>query len=206
MILFLQSVAKDPKFWNVLFNSSSDWGLRVYEQDWQDRQTVDMTITHTNFTAARDWLLQMGSGAEQHNVTLQYCMSLPRHVLQSSQIPSVRRLRTSGDYILSQDNWRIGVSGLLSASLGLSSFKNVLWSSSHNPGNKFYYNCMDIKNNTDPNIPWSLAYRYTGYNNVTRSGRACLSWYELEWHWRFPESDLERDGCRQAVSQCQLMV
>ena len=45
-----------------------------------------MAITHTSFTAARDWLLQMGAGAAEHNVTLQYCMSLPRHVLQSAGI------------------------------------------------------------------------------------------------------------------------
>ena len=75
----------------------------MYEQDWQDRQTVDMTVTHTNFTAGRDWLLLMGAGAGEEKVALQYCMSLPRHVLQSAEIPSVARLRTSGDYILSKD-------------------------------------------------------------------------------------------------------
>ena len=99
-------------------------------------------------------------------------------------------------YILSQDNWRVGISGLFASALGLASFKNVFWSSPRNPGNKFYYNCMDVSNNTDPNVPWSLAYRYTGYQNQTKSGHQCLSWYDLEWHWKFPESDLERDGCR----------
>ena len=52
-----------------------------------------MAVTHTSFTAARDWLLQMGAGAAEHNVTLQYCMSLPRHVLQSAGIEAVGRLR-----------------------------------------------------------------------------------------------------------------
>ena len=82
----------------------------------------------------------------------------------------VRRLRTSGDYILSRDNWRLGISSLLATSLGLSSFKNVFWSSQSNPGNKFYYNCMEVSNQTDPNVPWSLKYRYTGYQNTTKSG------------------------------------
>ena len=132
-----------------------------------------MTVTHTNFTAARDWLTQMGAGAREAGVTLQYCMSLPRHVLQSSEVESVRRLRTSGDYILSRDNWRLGISSLLATSLGLSSFKNVFWSSQSNPGNKFYYNCMEVSNNTDPNVPWSLKYRYTGYQNTTKSGPQC---------------------------------
>ena len=155
-----------------------------------------MAITHTSFTAARDWLLQMGAGATENNVTLQYCMSLPRHVLQSAGIEAVGRLRTSGDYILSKDNWRLGISSLMASALGLASFKNVFWSSERNPGNKFYYNCMEVSNTTDPNVPWSLEYRYTGYQNTTKSGHSCLSWYGLEWHWRYPEADLERDGCR----------
>ena len=49
------------QFWTDLFRNSTNWGLAVYEQDWQDRQTVDMTVTHTNFTAARTWLTQMGA-------------------------------------------------------------------------------------------------------------------------------------------------
>ena len=102
----------------------------------------------------------------------------------------------SGDYILSKDNWKIGITSLMTSSLGLASFKNVFWSSRRNPGNKFYYNCMEVSNSTDPNIPWTLEFRYTGYQNVTKSGHSCLSWYELEWHWKFPLNDLERDGCR----------
>ena len=123
-------------------------------------------------------------------------MSLPREVLQSSEVPSVRRVRVSGDYILSKDNWKIGITTLMTDSLGLASFKNVFWSSQRNPGNKFYYNCMEVSNNTDPNIPWTLEFRYTGYQNLTKSGHSCLSWYELEWHWKFPLNDMERDGCR----------
>ena len=52
-----------------------------------------MAVTHTSFTAARDWLLQMGAGAAEHNVTLQYCMSLPRHVLQSAGIEEQNRAK-----------------------------------------------------------------------------------------------------------------
>ena len=40
--------------------------------------------------------------------------------------------------------WRLGVSGLLASALGLASFKNVFWSSERSPGNKFYYNCMEV--------------------------------------------------------------
>ena len=102
-----RALPQDEDFWPTLFGSSVEWGLSVYEQDWQDRQTVDMNVTHSSFTAARDWLLQMGAGALQHNVTLQYCMSLPRHALQSVEVASVGRIRTSGDYILSKVSARL---------------------------------------------------------------------------------------------------
>ena len=58
-----------------------------------------------------------------------------------------------------KDNWRLGISSLLASALGLASFKNVFWSSERNPGNKFYYDCMEVNNNTDPNVPWNLSYR-----------------------------------------------
>ena len=30
-----RSLPQDPEFWKYLFKSSLDWGLEVYEQDWQ---------------------------------------------------------------------------------------------------------------------------------------------------------------------------
>ena len=53
-----------------------------------------MNATHTDFSLARNWLLQMGKGAALANVTVQYCMTLPREVLQSSEIAAVKRLRS----------------------------------------------------------------------------------------------------------------
>ena len=40
----------------------------------------------------------MSDGAEQVNVTLQYCMALPRHMLQSASFPRVTHARASHDY------------------------------------------------------------------------------------------------------------
>ena len=66
-----------------------------------------------------------------------------------------------------QDQWRVGLSSFLSASLGLAPFKDVFWSSPENFGSPFYSDCMIVSNNTDPNIPWTLNYRYNGYKNVS---------------------------------------
>lgn len=96
----------------------------------------------------------------------------------------------SGDYILSKDNWKIGATTLLATSIGLSAFKNVFWTNQENPGNKFYYECMEAKNNTDPNQPWTLEYRYTGYLNSTRSGHQCRNWNDLNLNWEWPLYDL----------------
>ncbi len=39
----VKALPADEDFWIDLFaDSASDWGLQVYEQDWQDRQFVDM--------------------------------------------------------------------------------------------------------------------------------------------------------------------
>ena len=65
------------------------------------------------------------------------------------------------------------MTSLLASSLGLAPFKNVFWSTQRNPGNPFYYNCMEVANNSDSDKPWELNYRYTGYNNLTKSGYTC---------------------------------
>jgi hypothetical protein len=48
--------------------------------------------------AAKEWLGAMAAAAEATNVTVQYCMSLPRHILQSASFPRVTQARASHDY------------------------------------------------------------------------------------------------------------
>ena len=49
----------------------------------------------------RNWLTQMGHGAALAGIDIQYCMTLPREVLQSVETTSVTRVRASEDYLLS---------------------------------------------------------------------------------------------------------
>lgn len=51
-----------------------------------------LKVTHTNINIGRDWLLQMGHGAEINGMTIQYCQALPRHMLQSVEIPAVTQV------------------------------------------------------------------------------------------------------------------
>lgn len=62
-------------------------------KDWLNHQTLDYTPLMTNITLGKTWLKQMGNAALAHNITLQYCMSLSRHVLQSLEIDAVTQIR-----------------------------------------------------------------------------------------------------------------
>ena len=48
-----------------------------------------MEATVSDIYIGRDWLRQMGNGARKNGMTIQYCMSPPRAVLQSVEIPTV---------------------------------------------------------------------------------------------------------------------
>ncbi len=58
------------------------------------------SITHTDIWAARDWQLQMANGAAESGVVIQYCMALPREIMQSVESNVNARARTSSDYQL----------------------------------------------------------------------------------------------------------
>ena len=51
-----------------------------------------MNATNRDVHVAETWLTQMGTGAQKSGITLQYCMSLSRHILQSLAIPAVTQV------------------------------------------------------------------------------------------------------------------
>ena len=104
----------------------------------------------------------MADGAAKNNIWIKYCMALPREILTSVMTSSVNAARVSGDYRLSKDNWRIGLSTYFSSSLGLAAFKDTFWSSPINTEHPFYYDCMIGSDEQDPNVPWTVTYRYDG--------------------------------------------
>jgi len=141
---FLQS--KNPKlalpleqrFWEDLFAGAVQWGLVTYEQDFLSWQFRDIPELSEDLDLGHQWLLQMGRAAEMYDVTIQYCMATPRYALQSLEISSVTQIRVSSDYMHTRDNqWRIGISSMLAAALGLAPFKDNFWSKSKQPGNAY---------------------------------------------------------------------
>ena len=50
--------------------------------------------------------------------------------------------------------------------------KDVFWTSNSNPGNAYYYDCMEVSIETDPNSPWPINYRYVGQITTTGKGQS----------------------------------
>ena len=78
---------------DLLYNSTK-WGLFMYEQDWLDTEYDNVLHLNTNASAGRTWLMQMGTGAARNDLTIQYCMSHCRHIMQSVEIPQVTKYVT----------------------------------------------------------------------------------------------------------------
>ncbi len=142
-----RSLPNDQTFWMDLFSNATKWGLKTYEQDWLNHQTLDFTPLMTNITLGRTWLKQMGNAALAYNITIQYCMSLSRHALQSLEIDAVTQIRVTNDYATNfqyqGQQWRLGVSSIFAAALGLTPFKDVFWTTPEQPGNPYGPKAID---------------------------------------------------------------
>ena len=135
------AVSGDPRFFEHLFTRAKmGLNLATYEQDFLTRQYESCSILHTQYGMAKAWLSAMASAADTTNITIQYCMALPRHILQSASFRRVTHARASHDYGQSRsddtEQWSaIGLTSMLYWSLGLIPFKDDFWSRTHEEGN-----------------------------------------------------------------------
>ncbi|CAF1248650.1 unnamed protein product [Adineta steineri] len=139
----------NDSFWLDFFTQTRDWGLILYEQDWLDHQTYDFTPLCTDIHLGQQWLTSMGAGAEQVGMNLQYCMSLPRHILTALEVPRVTQARASTDYALhlkkqTVPQWAIGISSMFLDALGIAPFKDVFWSTSVQPGAPYGFSPREV--------------------------------------------------------------
>ena len=84
-----------------------------------------LLLTQTNYGLAKTWLLQMGQGAKDNDLTIQYCMPWPRHYLQSLEVSTVTQTRITDDYHPGNTQWNIGDTVILAEAMGLAAFKDV---------------------------------------------------------------------------------
>jgi hypothetical protein len=103
--------------------------------------TILMDATLQSATLGREWLLQMGEGAQKSGLKIQYCMAYSRFALQSVEVPVVNQIRVTDDYAVDLTdkhgkpvNLRTGVSSMLAAAVGLAPSKDVWWSTRAQPG------------------------------------------------------------------------
>lgn len=76
----------------------------------------------------------MADAAAAAGVSIQYCMSYPRHVLASAALPAVTQVRASEDYHAGSNQWApVGTTALFAYALGLAPSKDNFWSSPAQP-------------------------------------------------------------------------
>ena len=135
-------IPNDTSFWPYLLSTGKNqWGLFVYEQDFLLTTFGRVTAVQTDINLGRLWLKEMGDAAMELDIRIQYCMSWPRHVLQSVEIPAVTQVRASRDYMPGKSDhnnqWAIGDSSILAHSVGLAPSKDNFHSSQKQDECKF---------------------------------------------------------------------
>ncbi|ELT88253.1 hypothetical protein CAPTEDRAFT_222495 [Capitella teleta] len=108
------------------------------DQDFLDVQS-NMQPVYTDLFLGRKWLMQMGEAAERNGISIQYCLTLPRNLLSTLEIPAVTQSRASGDYQKLSNNYDIGISSLFADSFGIAPFKDNFWTMTEQPGNKYHH-------------------------------------------------------------------
>ena len=143
------SLPIDQQFWIDLFAERSDWGLTMLFQDWLYTVSDGIDAVNEIPGIGETWLRQMATGAEAAGVSIQYCMSLARHLLASVQYRAVTQIRVSNDGMPNDvfNQWQIGESAVLAFALGVIPFKDNFWTTPVQCENPYY----PAANCTEPN-------------------------------------------------------
>nr|KAG5710636.1 hypothetical protein BaRGS_013282 [Batillaria attramentaria] len=133
-----KAVPNDQSFWDdLLANATKAWGLYTYEQDWLNREFSGMDALLSDINLGATWLNQMAEGAVKSNLTVQYCMSNSRHIMQALLNSVVTQARASDDYSPGSDQWKIGVSSIFAYAMRIAPFKDNFWTTTVQPGNPY---------------------------------------------------------------------
>ncbi len=119
------NVAIDPKLWRRWMRYLRGNGVRIYEQDWLSGPA----LPQRTLDAGDRFMDSMAAAAGAERMTMQYCMPLPRHFLQSSKYSNLTTIRPSGDR-LKEQHWRSFLfNGRLATALGVWPWTDVFKSS-----------------------------------------------------------------------------
>jgi hypothetical protein len=96
------NVSTDPAYWATIAAYLQAGGVAVYEQDWLNQSALPLTNNLVDQDAFMD---NMASAMAAKGLTMQYCMPLPRHYLQSTKYDNLITTRVSNDRF-SRSNWQ----------------------------------------------------------------------------------------------------
>ena len=122
-----------PELLDTLLAQAAQWGGIQYEQDWMVESFLGVRGLRARPGRARAWQEALDRSAEEHGLSLLWCMATPADFLQTVTLRNVVAIRTSGDYryligSASLWAWFLYTNGLARA-LGLRAFKDVFLSS-----------------------------------------------------------------------------
>jgi hypothetical protein len=119
------NVSIDPQYWDAIISYIQGSGVVTYEQDWLGAQAQ----TDFNLNDPDAFMDNMARATSENGLTMQYCMALPRHYLQTSKYDNITTIRTSNDrFVRSRWNEFLYASRLASA-LGIWPWSDVFMSS-----------------------------------------------------------------------------
>jgi hypothetical protein len=119
------NVSIDPAYWTFVARYLAASGVATYEQDW----LFDKATTDFNLTDPDAFLDNMAAAMAQQNITMQYCMPTPRHLMQSTRYGNLTTARVSGDRF-NRNVWTIFLyASRLASALGIYPFTDVFMSS-----------------------------------------------------------------------------
>lgn len=119
------NVSIDPLYWDSIVSYIQQAGVVTYEQDWLGAQAQ----TAFNLNDPSAFMDNMARATAENGLTMQYCMALPRHYLQSSLYDNITSIRTSNDRF-NRDKWNEFLyASRLASALGIWPWSDVFMSS-----------------------------------------------------------------------------
>ncbi|KAJ9447365.1 Beta-galactosidase 8 [Diplonema papillatum] len=91
------SVPVTRAFFDDMFRNGTQIGMKMFEQDFLSYHQSHSHLLINDTTTGDSWLDSMGVAAAAANITLQWCMMYPNHVLKTTEVPSVTNGRASQD-------------------------------------------------------------------------------------------------------------
>jgi hypothetical protein len=121
-----------PELLAQLLAQAAAWGAVTYEQDWMVESFLGVRGLREAPGRAQAWQEGLDRAADEHGLSLQWCMSSPADFMQTVTLRRLASIRTSGDYRYLFDNglnwvWFLH-SNALARALGLNPYKDVFLS------------------------------------------------------------------------------